>query len=150
MKEAFRVSKSRIIQAKKSKTYENSPDWYANRGHWSQRGLAAQKSSTIVEVLLFANQKGRFKTMQSIIKVGQRFKFTVLTDDAPSERQGVVVRVLSNREKGLGLDVEEYMSYWIEARELPETESSTILVFVRSTDGKVYLDGKLTDVTVLP
>ena len=88
--------------------------------------------------------------MQSIIKVGQRFKFTVLTDDAPNERQGVVVRVLSNREKGLGLDVEEYMSYWIEARELPETESSTILVFVRSTDGKVYLDGKLTDVTVLP
>ena len=88
--------------------------------------------------------------MQSIIKVGQRFKFTVLTDDAPSERQGVVVQVLSNQEKGLGLDVDEYMSYWIEARELPETESSTILVFVRSTDGKVYLDGKLTDVTVLP
>jgi hypothetical protein len=42
------------------------------------------------------------------------------------------------------------MSYWIEARELRETESSAILVFVRSTDGKVYLDGKLTDVTVLP
>ena len=109
-----------------------------------------QKSSTIVEVLLFANQKGRFKTMQSIIKVGQRFKFTVLTDDAPSERQGVVVQVLSNRKKGLGLDVDEYMSHWIEARELPETEPSTILVFVRSADGKVYLDGKLTDVTVLP
>jgi len=117
---------------------------------WSQRGLAAQKSSTIVEVLSFANQKERFKTMQSIIKVGQRFKFTVLTDDAPSEREGVVVQVLSNREKGLGLDVDEYMSYWIEARELPETDSSTILVFVRSTDGNVYLDGKLTDVTVLP
>ena len=32
-----------------------------------------------------------------------------------------------------------------------ETEvNTTILVFVRSTDGKVYLDGKLTDVTVLP
>jgi hypothetical protein len=88
--------------------------------------------------------------MESIIKVGQRFKFTVLTDDAPSERQAVVVQVLSNREKGLGLDVDDYMSYWIEARELRETESSTILVFVRSTDGKVYLDGKLTDVTVLP
>ena len=38
--------------------------------------------------------------MQSVIKVGQRFKFTVLTDDAPSERQGVVIRVLSNREEG--------------------------------------------------
>jgi hypothetical protein len=103
-----------------------------------------------VEVLSFANQKGWLKKMESIIKVGQRFKFTVLTDDAPSERQAVVVQVLSNREKGLGLDVDDYMSYWIEARELRETESSTILVFVRSTDGKVYLDGKLTDVTVLP
>ena len=89
--------------------------------------------------------------MQSIIKVGQRFKFTVLTDDAPSEqRQGVVIRVLSNQEQGLGLDVDQYMSYWIEAHELPETESSTALVFVRSTDGKVYLDGKVTDVTLLP
>jgi hypothetical protein len=88
--------------------------------------------------------------MQPIIKVGQRFKFTVLTDDAPSERQGVVIRVLSNREEGLGLDVDQYMSYWIEAHELPETESPTALVFVRSTDGKVYLDGKVTDVTVLP
>jgi hypothetical protein len=41
--------------------------------------------------------------MQSIVKVGQRFKFTVLTDDAPTERQGVVIRVLSNREEGLVL-----------------------------------------------
>ena len=87
--------------------------------------------------------------MQSIIKVGQRFKFTVLTDDALSERQGVVIRVFSNREEGLGLDVDQYMSR-VEAHELPETESSTALVFVRSTDGKVYLDGKVTDVTLLP
>jgi len=100
-------------------------------------------------VLSFANQKSRVKTMQSIIKVGQRFKFTVLTDDAPSERQGVVIRVLSNREEGLGLDVDQYMSR-VEAHELPETESSTALVFVRSTDGRVYLDGKVTDVTLLP
>ena len=106
--------------------------------------------STTAEVLSFASQKSRLKTMQSIIKVGQRFKFTVLTDDAPSERHGVVIRVLSNQEEGLGLDVDHYMSYWVEAHELPETECSTTLVFVRSTDGKVYLDGKLTDVTVLP
>ena len=106
--------------------------------------------STIAEVLSFANLKSRLKTMQSVIKVGQRFKFTVLTDDAPSERQGIVIRVLSNREEGLGLDVDQYMSYWVEAHELPETESSTALVFVRSTDGKVYLDGKVTDVTLLP
>jgi len=43
-----------------------------------------------------------------------------------------------------------YMSYWIEAHELPETEFSSTLVFVRSTDGKVYLDGTVTDVTLLP
>jgi hypothetical protein len=88
--------------------------------------------------------------MESVIQVGQRFKFTVLTDDAPGERQAVVIRVLSNREQGLGLDVDEYMSYWVEARELPETESSTPLIFVRSTDEKVYLDGKPVDLTILP
>jgi hypothetical protein len=88
--------------------------------------------------------------MQPDIKVGQRFKFTVLTDDPPVERQAVVTRVLSNREEGLGLDVDEYMSYWVEARELPETESSKTLVFVRSIDGKAYLDGKVTDVTLIP
>ena len=88
--------------------------------------------------------------MQSTIKVGQRFKFTVLTDNPPRERQGVVIRVLSNREEGMGLDVDQYMSYWVEARELPETASSPALVFVRSSDGKVYLDGSLTDITLLP
>ena len=87
--------------------------------------------------------------MQSIIKVGQRFKFTILTDDAPSDRQAVVIRVLSNREEGLGLEAEQYMSYWVEAHELPETEFSTTLVFVRSADGRIYLDGKATEVTLL-
>ena len=88
--------------------------------------------------------------MESVIKVGQRFTFTVLTDDAPRERQAVVIQVLSNREEGFGLDVDQYMSYWVEAHELPETEPSATLVFVRSLDGKVYLDGNLTDVTLLP
>src|SRR2546421_10331905 len=101
-------------------------------------------------MLSFANPKSRLETMQSTIKVGQRFKFTVLTDESSSERHGVVIRVLSNREEGLGLDVDQYMSYWVEAHELPETESSTTLVFVRSTDGRVYLDGKVTDVTLMP
>jgi len=100
--------------------------------------------------VIIRKSEGRVKTMQALIKVGQRFKFTVLTDDAPSERQGVVIRVLSNKEEGLGLDVDQYMSYWVEAHELPETEPSTALVFVRGTDGKVYLDGKVTDVTLLP
>jgi hypothetical protein len=88
--------------------------------------------------------------MESLIQVGQQFKFIVSTDDAPSERQAVVVRVLSNQEQGLGIDVDEYMSYWVEAHELPHSESPTVLVFVRSVDGKVYLDGKMTELTVLP
>ena len=69
-----------------------------------------------------ANQKSQLKTMQPIVEVGQRFKFTVLMDDALTEREGVVTRVLSNREEGLGLDVDQYMSYWVEAHELPETK----------------------------
>ena len=88
--------------------------------------------------------------MQPIVEVGQRFKFTVQTDDALTERHGVVIRVLSNREEGFGLDVDQYMSYWVEAHELPETELSTTLVFVRGADGKIYLDGKVTEVTLLP
>lgn len=88
--------------------------------------------------------------MQATVEVGQRFKFTVLTDDAVTERHGVVIRVRSNREEGLGLDVDQYMSYWVEAHELPETELSTTLVFVRGVDGKVYLDGKATEVTLFP
>ena len=88
--------------------------------------------------------------MESTIKIGQQFKFTILTDDAPSERQAVVIRVLSNREEGFGLDVDQYMSYWVEAHELPKTESPTTLIFVRGIDGKAYLDGKVTDITILP
>jgi hypothetical protein len=42
------------------------------------------------------------------------------------------------------------MSYWVEAHELPETEFSTTLVFVRSADGKIYLDANATEVTLLP
>jgi hypothetical protein len=133
------------FQAEKKPDILKHKSWYAAR-----RDARAILLSTIAEVLSFANQKSGLETMQSVIKVGQRFKFTVLTDDAPSERDGVVIRVLSNREEGFGLDVDQYMSYWVEAHELPETESSTTLVFVRSTDGKVYLDGKLTDVNLLP
>ena len=87
--------------------------------------------------------------MQSIIKVGQRFKFTVLTDDAPSERQAVVTRVLSTREEALGPEVELYFSYWVEAHELPETGIPTTLVFERGTDGNVYLDGCQVSITRL-
>jgi len=70
--------------------------------------------------------------------------------DSPSpERQAVVTRVLSNREEGLGPEVDFYLAYWVEAYELPETEAPTTLVFERGADGNVYLDGRQVTITLL-
>ena len=87
--------------------------------------------------------------MESEIKVGQRFKFVSLSDNPSLERQAVVTRVRSNREEGLGPEVDFYLAYWVEAYELPEKESPTTLVFERGTDGNVYLDGRLVTITLL-
>ena len=87
--------------------------------------------------------------MQSEIKVGQRFKFNILSDNPSQERQAVVTRVFSNREEGLGPEVDFYFAYWVEAYELPETEVPTTLVFERGTDGNVYLDGHRISITLL-
>jgi hypothetical protein len=74
----------------------------------------------------------------------------LVKDDGIYHKSWTTIQIHSTDGRLPAAHSEHYMSYWIEARELRETESSTILVFVRSTDGKVYLDGKLTDVTVLP
>ena len=87
--------------------------------------------------------------MQSEIKVGQRFKFNMSSDNPSQERLAVVTRVLSNREEGLGPEVEFYFAYWVEAHELPETEVPTTLVFERGTDGNAYLDGRMVSITML-
>ena len=87
--------------------------------------------------------------MQSEIKVGQRFKFNILSDNPAPERQAVVTHVLSNREEGLGPEADYYLAYWVEAHELPETEAPTTLVFERGTDGNVYLDGIQVSITPL-
>ncbi len=87
--------------------------------------------------------------MESTIKVGQRFKFNLLSDSPSPERQAVVTRVLSNREEGLGPEVDYYLAYWVEAYELPETEVLTTLVFERGIDGNVYLDGRVVTITLL-
>ena len=87
--------------------------------------------------------------MQSEIKIGQRFKFNILSDNPSQERLAVVTRVFSNREEGLGPEVEFYFAYWVEAHELPETEVPTTLVFQRGTDGSVYLDGGPVNITLL-
>jgi len=87
--------------------------------------------------------------MQSEIKVGQRFKFNVLSDNPSQERLAIVTRVLSDREGGFGPEVDFYFAYWVEAHELPRTEAPTTLVFQRGTDGNVYLDGCLVSITLL-
>ncbi len=87
--------------------------------------------------------------MQSEIKVGQRFKFNILSDNPSQERLAVVTRVLSNKEEALGPEVDFYLAYWVEADELPETEAPTTLVFERGTDGNVYFEGRQVSITLL-
>ena len=87
--------------------------------------------------------------MQSEIRVGQFFKFSILSDNPSEERMAVVTRILSNGEEGLGPEVEFYFAYWVEAHELPETEAPTTLVFQRGIDYNVYLDGRQVSITVL-
>jgi hypothetical protein len=73
----------------------------------------------------------------------------MLSDNASQERLAAVTRVLSDREEGFGPEVDFYFAYWVEAHELPETEAPTVLVFQRGTDGNVYLDGCLVNITLL-
>jgi len=87
--------------------------------------------------------------VQSEIKIGQRFTFKILSDNPSPERQAVVTRVLSNREQGLGPEVDYYFGYWVEACELPETDVPTSLVFERGVDGNVYFDGRQVTITLL-
>jgi hypothetical protein len=87
--------------------------------------------------------------MQSEIKIGQRFKFNILSDNSSQERLAAVTRVLSDREEGFGPEVDFYFAYWVEAHELPETEAPKTLVFQRGTDGNVYLDGCQVSITLL-
>ena len=87
--------------------------------------------------------------MQSEIKVGQRFTFSLLSENPSQERLAVVTRVLSNREEALGPEVDFYFAYWVEAHELLETGVPTTLVFERGTDGNAYLDGRMVSITML-
>ena len=87
--------------------------------------------------------------MQSEIKVGQRFKYDILSDNPSQERHAVVTRVLSNREEGFGPEVDFYFAYWVEAHELPETDPPTTLVFERGNDGNVYLDGRQVSISLV-
>ena len=58
----------------------------------------------------------------------------------------MVIRVLSNREEGLGPEADYYIADWIEARTLSEEPKA--LVFVLANDGKAYLDGQRVEIIV--
>lgn len=87
--------------------------------------------------------------MQSEIKIGQRFTFTLLSENPSQERQAVVTRVLSNAEEGLGPEVGYYLAYWVEAYELPATDTPVTLLFERGTDYNVYLNGCPVSITLV-
>ena len=83
--------------------------------------------------------------MKSEIKIGQQFEFATRADKELRQK-AVVTRVLSDREEGLGPEVDYYMADWIEARTLSERPKA--LVFVLANDGSVYLDGERVDIFV--
>ena len=59
----------------------------------------------------------RMIDMESEIKIGQQFEFAIHADKGLRQK-AVVTRVLSNRQEGLGPEVDYYMADWIEARTL--------------------------------
>ena len=83
--------------------------------------------------------------MKSEIKIGQQFEFAIRADKELRQK-AVVTRVFSNREEGLGPEVDYYMADWIEARTLSERPKT--LVFVLANDGSVYLNGERVDIIV--
>jgi hypothetical protein len=83
--------------------------------------------------------------MESAIKIGQHFEFAKHVDKG-CRQKAVVIRVLSNREEGLGPEADYYIADWIEARTL--SEQSQALLFVLANDGNVYLDGERVDIIV--
>lgn len=83
--------------------------------------------------------------MESTIKIGQQFEFAIHSDPG-SRQKAVVTRVLSNREEGLGPEVDYYIADWIEATTLSERPKA--LVFALGNDGHAYLDGEWVDIIV--
>ena len=87
----------------------------------------------------------RTTAMESDIKIGQQFEFAPHADKG-SKQKAAVTRVLSNRQEGLGPEVDYYMADWIEATTLSEPPKT--LVFALSNDGNVYLNGARVDIIV--
>jgi hypothetical protein len=90
-------------------------------------------------------ENGRMIGMESKINIGQHFEFAIHPDSG-SRQKAVVIRVLSNREEGIGPEADYYIADWIEARTLAEQPKA--LLFVLANDGTVYLDGERVDIIV--
>jgi hypothetical protein len=83
--------------------------------------------------------------MEPEIKIGQQFDFAIHADKGLRQK-AVVTRVLSNREEGLGPEVDDYMADWIEAKTLSKQPKT--LVFVLANDGTVCLNGEKVDIVL--
>ena len=73
------------------------------------------------------------------IVVGQRFQWKRSTDG--EKKVAIVTAVRTNEQEGLGLQIEDFASLWIDARGLPP-ESGPVFTIMLGTDGKAYLDGE--------
>ena len=85
----------------------------------------------------------RMISMKSEIKIGQQFEFAMHADKG-FRQKAVVTRVLSNREEGVGPEIDFYIADWMEARTLSEQPKA--LLFQLGTDGNVYLNGEWVDI----
>jgi hypothetical protein len=75
-----------------------------------------------------------------VLFVGDRITLTF--DDTPSDRiTATVSRILSDREEGLGPEVEDYIAYWLEICCEGETDPMICNVVLLTT-GRYWLDGR--------
>ncbi len=78
------------------------------------------------------------------IIVGQRLQWKRSSDE--DEKLAIVTAVRTNEEEGLGRQIEDFASLWVDVRGLSK-ESGPAFTIMLGTDGKAYLDGEeiLTD-----
>jgi hypothetical protein len=85
--------------------------------------------------------------MDAQLKSGQRFRFRVLSDPPSPEREAVVVQVRSDRQEGLSPEIDAYVAFWVEAKEISGPDPAKQLFFALATDEHWYLEGKSTEIT---
>ena len=84
--------------------------------------------------------------LQNAIKAGQHFRWTKAEDGSAGE--ATVIAVVSDRQKGLSPESEDYVALWIRAIGISGTLRQQTFEVLLATDGKSYLDGKPITVTI--